>query len=291
MKRNTKYTTEEVEKILLNYGFIMKSDYIDNQTKIESVCLSGHPRSMVLPDYRRYPKCSTCKKEKQKKNKYKEIKKELELNDYRLLTELKYFTNSKTNLDIKCPKGHLRSVNIYRFRTTQCKECLWEEQRSDTVKQIKATAKANGYELIEDTYINAKEKFDVKCKNGHIRSIKFDALKNGNECIECYHNKLAITREKRDQEYSLVCDNGHNYTTTSKKSQKCPYCLGLKTHPEEVKAHIEENGYTLVNKFLNSTTKIDLKCPKGHKWSTLYSVFKKGHRCPTCDYSKRKNAF
>jgi len=49
-----------------------------------------------------------------------------------------------------------------------------------------------------------------------------------------------------------------------------------------VKTFIEKEGYSLLNQYINAKTKLQIKCPKGHEYNTLFNTFKRGHRCPYC---------
>lgn len=52
---------------------------------------------------------------------------------------------------------------------------------------------------------------------------------------------------------------------------------------EDIKAFIEEEGYLLNSKeYVNSNTKLNLACPKGHIYDATFSKFKTGRRCPHC---------
>lgn len=60
----------------------------------------------------------------------------------------------------------------------------------------------------------------------------------------------------------------------------------------EIKECIEnEQGYELISKtYINSKTKMEIKCPNGHIFNMSYEVFKVGHRCPICSTKKRGNS-
>jgi ketopantoate reductase len=63
----------------------------------------------------------------------------------------------------------------------------------------------------------------------------------------------------------------------------CPYC-SQKTRKttEEVKHAIEKEGYELLSEYVNNCTKMELKCPKGHKYTATWAKFQSGQRCPDC---------
>ena len=52
---------------------------------------------------------------------------------------------------------------------------------------------------------------------------------------------------------------------------------------EFIKSEFEKEGYTLVSKeYINSKTKLDYKCSKGHEHSIRLNAWQRGHRCSTC---------
>ncbi len=52
---------------------------------------------------------------------------------------------------------------------------------------------------------------------------------------------------------------------------------------QSIKSSFEKEDYTLLNKtYVNSKTKLDYICPKGHKHSMNWNSWQQGKRCPTC---------
>ena len=65
-----------------------------------------------------------------------------------------------------------------------------------------------------------------------------------------------------------------------------------------VKQAFKKEGYILINKkYINSTSKLEYLCPKGHSHSITWGDFSQGHRCAYCsnsvrfEYSYVKNIF
>ena len=55
-----------------------------------------------------------------------------------------------------------------------------------------------------------------------------------------------------------------------------------------IKQQIEEEGYTLLSsEYINSKTKLDYICPKGHFHSAPWNKWINGHRCASCGGTKR----
>jgi len=121
------------------------------------------------------------------------------------------------------------------------------------------------YELLSTEYINSNYKLKYRCPNGHIGFIKWDHFRDGHRCAECGGNKkLSIDLIKKDFE---LC------------------------------------GYTLLSDvYINSRSKLNYKCPKGHENSITWDNWHTGYRCPQCslgvvkdklklDYDFIKNSF
>ena len=52
---------------------------------------------------------------------------------------------------------------------------------------------------------------------------------------------------------------------------------------EYVKGYIETQGYILLSKkYINTHSKLQLECPKGHKFEMAFNNFKRNQRCPIC---------
>ena len=63
----------------------------------------------------------------------------------------------------------------------------------------------------------------------------------------------------------------------------------------EIAELFKSDGYLLLStEYINSKTKLDYICPKGHTNSMVWSYWKSGHRCPTCaieDTRRRPNHY
>jgi len=58
---------------------------------------------------------------------------------------------------------------------------------------------------------------------------------------------------------------------------------------EHVKSFIESFNYQLLStEYINTRTKIRIKCPENHKYDVLYGNFKKGARCPVCSEKQKQ---
>ncbi len=61
---------------------------------------------------------------------------------------------------------------------------------------------------------------------------------------------------------------------------------------EFVKNYIENKGWKLHSKeYINVKSKLNIECPKGHKYSVRFNSFKSGHRCRICYNEKQRFIF
>jgi hypothetical protein len=95
-------------------------------------------------------------------------------------------------------------------------------------------------------YKNARLKFEVFCKNGHLWETSWMSLQQGNWC---------------------------------------PFCVGLKIDECFVREVIESKGGTLDKdwKYINAYTKFFMTCRAGHQWKTFWNNIQQGRWCPYCD--------
>lgn len=146
---------------------------------------------------------------------------------YILLDDI--YVNSKTKMQVKCPKGHvyLTRYNIFSGGG-RCPHCHDDNQRcsNDTIEIL---VEGVGYKILLVDYPN----LTIKCNNGHIYKTDFHTFKKGVRCSECQHDRqrrsiidvISIIKYKKHELISGVyknvhskllvkCENGHVRNTT-----------------------------------------------------------------------------
>jgi len=114
------------------------------------------------------------------------------------------------------------------------------------------------YKLISTEYINNSTKLDVECSFGHTSGIKFGDFRYDQRCRMCVSNERDTKKTTLKLSYSYV--------------KKC----------------IEDHGYSLLSDYyINSVSKLGVKCPNGHVYSVDYDHFSRGHRCTECSGNKK----
>jgi hypothetical protein len=174
-----------------------------------------------------------------------------------------------------------------------------------TYEFVKESFESGGYTLLSDDYINSSTKLDYRCSKGHEHSMIWTNWKKGNRCSTCAGNtklNLEYIKESFENEgYTLLsteyinslmkldyrCPKGHEHSISWSCWQRCHRCITCfgNTKPtfEQVRESFESKGYTLLStEYVNSTTKLDYRCPKGHEHNIIWNAWQRGHRCFMC---------
>jgi hypothetical protein len=90
----------------------------------------------------------------------------------------------------------------------------------------------------------------------------------------------------------VICPIGHPTDTITltnfRKGSGCQVCAGnIKHSLNDVAAHLESNGYTLIStEYSSGKDKVQVECPKGHRYPVRFFDFQRGSRCPVCKESR-----
>ena len=120
---------------------------------------------------------------------------------------------------------------------------------------VKRLAESKGGEFLSTHYLGSLTKHQWKCDRGHIWTTTPSSISSGNWCPKCAIKKSA---EKRKADFGEIL-------------------LIIK----------RKKGVCLQSEYVNSKTKLKIKCSDGHIWETLQSNLKKGHWCPACANQER----
>ena len=124
--------------------------------------------------------------------------------------------------------------------------------RRITIEFIKSEFEKEGWMCVSTEYIDAHKKLDCICPEGHLGSIRWNDWQQG---------------------------------------IRCPVCAGVKKPTIElIKFEFEKEGWVCVSeKYINSYSKLDYVCPKGHVSSIRWSDWQQGCGCSTCAADNKKH--
>lgn len=161
------------------------------------------------------------------------------------LLSTEYINNSQ-KLETQCSEGHFVQIKYENFkRGKRCKQCSDNKQRYN-LDDVKILFETYGYQLLDTEYKNSKIPIKIKCPANHIIKISYSHFNQGVRCKKCKDN---------NQRYSL----------------------------EYIKEEFSKEGYIILDKiYVNSKTKLNFKCNKGHFHSITWADFNNGYRCSYC---------
>jgi len=297
-KLTLEYVKSEIEK----YGYRCLSNiYIDAHTKLKIQCNEEHVYEASWRRFQQNIRCPICVNNNKKKT-IEEIKIYVESFGYRCLS--KEYIGAFHKLKLECNKGHIYEVTWSSFQQgSRCPICAGLKKK--TIEEIKIFIDSFGYRCLSKEYINCKTKLKLECNKGHQYKGSWTHFRRGERCPVCAANNQTKTIEeiKRyiesfgykclSKEYTnnytkleLECCEGHQYKAiwaVFQQGNRCPYCAGKNKTIEEIKLYIESFNYKcLSEEYINSKTKLELQCDKGHQYEATWNNFRQGVRCPYC---------
>ena len=152
---------------------------------------------------------------------------------------------SNGHIILICPSGHKWTTTSYHFnnRGQRCRDC--PRNISIIVKnRFLQQLESAGYTLL-GTYVNNSTNVSALCPKRHIIEVRPSSFNVKPACAKCYGN--------------------------------CPIQAG-----EEFLESAKNEGYTIIDKYVNGTTKLRAICPEEHIIEILPRCFNEGHRCIPC---------
>ncbi|PFU37423.1 hypothetical protein COK86_28900 [Bacillus cereus] len=161
-----------------------------------------------------------------------------------------------------------------------------------------------GYTILGE-YVNCDTKVSLLCPSGHEWKVKPSKFKEGVNCRKCMGKcpeevKKIFLKSCQDRGYKilgkyvdsrtkvkLLCPSGHEWEVTPsefKRGTNCKNCISKLTKKlrKEFFDLCNSRGYVVLDKYVNSNTKVSLLCPSGHEWEVKPTVFKRGTTCRKC---------
>ena len=236
-------------------------------------------------------------------------------------TQVKY-ENSTSKININCKDhGLFLQIPDKHLSGQGCPKCIGRNKTTDEFISEAIKIHGDKYDYTDVLYLNATTKVDIKCKHHGLFSQTPDKHLGGSGCTKCgilvRTNKLTKTKEEfinqaikihgykynyseviyenSDSKINIKC-KGHGLFLQTPASHLngsgCPKCGILdnankrrKTNDEfineAIKVHGDKYDYTEV-KYVNSDSKINIKCKEHGLFSQIPYSHLIGRGCPKC---------
>lgn len=309
-----KLTYEYVEHSICNLGYnLISKEYKNNQTKMLIECKNGHTFEMSFNGLSLGRQCPECREKL-------DVKAYLETFGYALLSE---YSNMRSKIQVQCTYGHSPYwVTLDSFKSGhRCPFCATEsrtKQRTLTIDDVRQRLLDYGFYLLSEDYVGRNSKLLLKCKCGHTFRSSYSYISTSKQCQHCKkvaerQAKIKIVKDFVSNVYGykvlnpevyetnttallFECEQGHLFQmgfNNFKSGQRCAICSRKRAGREKahsydyVKAVVQSGCYELVSEqYINSQSKLTMRCHNGHVFQKSYTKFKQGQRCPICQLSK-----
>jgi hypothetical protein len=184
-----KLTYEFVKSKFEEEGYeLLSTEYKGVQYKLKYKCPNNHIHQIGFSEWQKGQRCPYCAHDSYRL-KYEDVKDSIESEGYTLISKI--YVNSRTKLDLVCPKGHSTSMTFGNWQSGfRCKYCA--KNVRFTIIFVREQFEKECYTLLTTKYINQKQKLDYRCPYGHEHSITFtDWYNGGYRCPTCHAIKIS----------------------------------------------------------------------------------------------------
>lgn len=283
--KSQKYFNELKLIVEQKNGKILSKFYYGKRIKLEFQCEKGHIWKTDPSEIKRGGWCSRCVLKKIGEDKliksFEFVKKMVEKRNGKCLSTKD--GNLKEELIFQCANNHIWEAKLKNVRMGAWCHICSNFHKPYNLKQVKKIANEYNWICLSDKYINNKIKMQWQCcKNKHIRDCSFSDLKKNISCKLCKKDKKIEEKKKK-----FIFDKKVKY---KKKENK--RVLNRQKYFNELKILVTRlGGECLSDKYINSQTKMQFQCNRGHKWTAIPNNIKKGTWCPECKGLKKKNIY
>lgn len=255
--KKERITIEYLQKLFADKGFeLLDTEYKNVETKLQYKCKCGEINSSTINNFKKMIYgCFKCARKQSAKNNslpFEEVVKLFTNKNYTILITENDYENLNSIIKFECDNGHINETKATALKNDNgCSICSGNKKL--TYEFVKEQFEKEDFKLISESYVNAKTKMNVKCKNDHDINISYD-----------------------------------DFTQSNGNSKGCIYCAGSVRHKyDDVKKSFEDEKYVLISEeYINAHTRLDFICPKGHEHYISYTHFLSGKRCGICSESK-----
>jgi len=232
-----------------------------------------------------------------------------------ILTGNNYYEKSGIHVEVRCNEGHVYKTKPEVFNQGyRCLKCANEKIKQKTIEKYKEKfykdIKKEGYKIKKDSYYkNARTYITITCPFGHDYKVKPTAFYKGDRCVTCFKIKqrqgfidradflgyeiLNIEEYKSSgKKVKIRCNKNHTFEIAPEnvgRDHKCLYCFH-DTKSDAFYDQVKSRGYKTTNKtkYTKRTERVEIECPKGHKFLARPDSFMNGHGCSTCSKNKKR---
>ncbi|NKA07321.1 hypothetical protein GO298_02587 [Ralstonia solanacearum] len=159
-----------------------------------------------------------------------------------------HYEGSKARYRFRCGEGHeWETLGARIFRGAWCPQCQYEAKRFGIDHMRNVAAERRG-RCLSTVYRNATTKLEWECEHGHRWSAIPGAIVRGHWCPTCSQESLKLGIELMR---SIATERG---------------------------------GQCVSGAYVDSATRLEWECARGHRWLATPNTIRRGHWCARCHF-------
>ncbi|WP_232434605.1 hypothetical protein [Burkholderia ubonensis] len=297
-------------------GRCVSDRYIGRTARYQFVCREGHAFEKSVDSLEKGSLCVKCAHAEHAKRMaapdgMKQIRAAARARGGKCLT--KVYTKLGDRYRFRCSEGHeWETVGLEVVRGAWCRICSNREKvlayrLKDGLARLRQCAKDRGGICLSKTYEGIKESYRFRCKAGHEWDMLGARIFRGSWCLECQHEAkrfgidrmrqlaaehggrcLSKTYRSTNTRLEWECARGHRwsaYPGAIVRGHWCAVCgrdankLGI----DLMRSIAAERGGACISKtYVNSSTRLEWECARGHRWLATPNTIRRGHWCARC---------
>ena len=224
----------------------------------------------------------------------------------------------------RCAQGHMFTATAVKIVSgAWCRRCAIA-RHADKIRdpegltRLHKIAQQHGGECLSTHYARLSDRYDFRCARGHTWTTSGSDVARGAWCRSCANlnkseaylrqdglaelqriaqsrNGLCLTQSYTGSAayYQFRCENGHEWQTTGGRIFLGGWCVRCSHEKRRLGIEImremaaERGGQCISQNYVNSVTKLEWECMRGHRWHALPSAIRAGHWCRQCHYLSR----
>jgi hypothetical protein len=297
-------------------GRCVSGTYAGRTARYQFVCHHGHVFEKTAGNLQKGSWCVSCARAEHSKRMVspdgmKRLREVARLHGGKCLS--RGYTKLTERYRFRCAEGHeWETIGSDVVRGAWCRVCADQRKvhayrHKDGLERLRACAESHGGVCLSLTYEGSKGRYRFRCNAGHEWETLGARIFRGAWCQECRHEAkrfgidrmrglaagqggLCLSEVYRNAATRLEweCRQGHRWWAVPAaiaRGHWCPDCshetakLGIDLMQSLAR---ERGGKCISTTYVNSASRLEWECTKGHRWLATPNTIRSGHWCARC---------
>lgn len=301
-------------------GKCLSKEYNNTTQHLKWMCKRGHTWDSPYYVLQQGGWCPRCVIFETKEEKFIEIKKISEKNDFTCLSDS--YLSREIKLKFQCKNGHKFQKSLKDFKDRPlCYTCYKHEEKQEGHNKMLAIAKKRKGKFLSIEFKGTDKKHKWQCNKGHTWMALPSNIEQGRWCPFCSKITNDLNQRKKaflelqkyvsarggkiiTKKYSnqntpinFQCKKGHTWyrhpVNVYLKQTWCPVCK-IKEEEQLVIKKLQSiaqkrKGKLLSDEYYQSRKSLEWQCEKGHIWQSTADNIKRGAWCQMCKKEASKD--